>query len=99
MTDRLIEIEEDDDYPLDDFLKEETVKTDKIEQMVEQDITRENRQSLGSGECDGRFIIKEYVRNDDLDMGADEKIDEISYDDDPSVDEEVIEDLASTSKG
>jgi len=54
---------------------------------------------LGSGECDGRFIIKEYVRNDDLDMGADEKIDEISYDDDPSVDEEVIEDLASTSKG
>lgn len=31
MTDRLIEIGEDDDYPLDDFLKEETVKTDKIE--------------------------------------------------------------------
>jgi|LauGreDrversion4_2_1035121.scaffolds.fasta_scaffold3520181_1 hypothetical protein len=43
MTDRLIEVGEDDDYPLDDFLKEETVKTDKIEQMVEQDITRENR--------------------------------------------------------
>lgn len=72
MTDRLIEIGEDDDYPLDDFLKEETVKTDKIEQMVEQDITRENRQSLGSGECDGRFVNKEYVRNDDLDMGAEE---------------------------
>ena len=72
MTDRLIEVGEDDDYPLDDFLKEETVKTDKIEQMVEQDMTRENRQSLGSGECDGRFINQEYVRNDDLDMGADE---------------------------
>lgn len=72
MTDRLIEVGEDDDYPLDDFLKEETVKTDKIEQMVEQDITRENRQSLGSGECDSRFVNKEYVRNDDLDMGADE---------------------------
>ena len=72
MTHRLIEIGEDDDYPLDDFLKEETVKTDKIEQMVEQDITRENRQSLGSGECDGRFVNKEYVRNDDLDMEADE---------------------------
>jgi hypothetical protein len=40
--------------------------------MVEQDITRENRLSLGSGECDGRFVNKEYVRNDDLDMGADE---------------------------
>lgn len=72
MTDRLIEVGEDDDYPLDDFLKEETVKTDKIEQMVEQDITRENRQSLGSGEFDSRFVNKEYVRNDDLDMEADE---------------------------
>ena len=72
MTDRLIEVGEDDDYPLDDFLKEETVKTDKIEQMVEQDITRENRLSLGSGECDGRFGQKGFVRNDDLDMEADE---------------------------
>ena len=72
MTDRLIEVGEDDDYPLDDFLKEETVKTDKIEQMVEQDITRENRLSLGSGDCDGRFRQKGFVRNDDLDMEADE---------------------------
>ena len=72
MTDRLIEVGEDDDYPLDDFLKEETVKTDKIEQMVEQGITRENRLSLGSGDCDGRFGQKGFVRNDDLDMEADE---------------------------
>ena len=70
MTDRLIEVGEDDDYPLDDFLKEETVKTDKIEQMVEQDITRENRSTQGSGL--GRFGQKTFARNDDLDMEAEE---------------------------
>ena len=34
MTDRLIEVGEDDDYPLDDFLKEETVKTDKMRRKI-----------------------------------------------------------------
>ena len=38
--------------------------------MVEQDITRENRSTQGSGL--GRFGQKTFARNDDLDMEEDE---------------------------